>query len=161
MVKIALRVKATLENIEELKPFGPEFRWCLKFTCSNCGEKSEKWNYVSLSDEVPAQHGKDTYHFSSKCKLCSRVNTVSIIKDSIKSYTIDDQDTFKPLVVFDCRGVEPIDFSARDGWTAKAIDGGKEFTDVDLTENSWAEYCDKIKQPVAIYEIEHTFDRVK
>uniref|UniRef100_A0A6V7M9A8 CXXC motif containing zinc binding protein n=1 Tax=Bracon brevicornis TaxID=1563983 RepID=A0A6V7M9A8_9HYME len=161
MVKIALSIKAQLENIEELKPCGPEFRWCLKFTCSNCGEKSDKWNYLSLSDEVASEHGKDTLHFSYKCKLCSRVNTVSILEDSIKSYGADDVGTFKRIVVFDCRGIEPTDFSAREGWIAKAIENGKVFKDVDLSDNEWADYCDKINQPVGIYEIEHNFERVK
>lgn len=161
MVKIALEIKATLDSIEELKPDGPEFRWCLKFSCSNCHEKSEKWNYMSLSEEIPAQHSRDIYHFSVKCKLCSRVNTASIIADSIKSYTADDQGKLKTVVIFDCRGLEPCDFSARDGWIAKAVDNGKEFKDVDLSEGEWADYCDKTNQPVGVYEIEHNFQRIK
>lgn len=161
MVKIALQVKANLENVEELKPLGPDFRWCFKFTCSNCGEKSEKWNYLSLNDEISAQHERDTHNFSSKCKLCSRVNTVTIISESINSYTADDQNKFKTLVILDCRGIEPCDFSAREGWLAKTIDNGKTFDDVDLSEGEWADYCDKTNQPVGIYEIEHKFERIK
>ncbi|XP_015118711.1 CXXC motif containing zinc binding protein [Diachasma alloeum] len=161
MVKIALNIKANLDNIEELKPCGPDFRWCVQFTCSNCGEKSDKWNYISLSDQVPAEHGRDVFHFSCKCKLCSRVNTVTILGDSVKSYGVEDLEKFKRIVVFDCRGIEPSNFSAREGWIAKAIDGGKEFRDVDLSEGEWADYCDKIQQPVGIYEIEHNFERIK
>jgi len=33
--------------------------------------------------------------------------------DSIKAYTADDSNKFKTIVVFDCRGVEPVDFSPR------------------------------------------------
>lgn len=161
MVKIALQVNATLENIEKLRPSGAEFRWYLKFTCSNCGEVSDKWNYVSLSESAPAQRGSAITHFLSKCKLCSRENSMTILEDSMKSFVATDQGTFQTIVVFDCRGFEPTDFSARDGWIANAVDDGKEFTEVDLTEGEWADYCDKIKQPVGIYDIEHRFERVK
>lgn len=161
MVKIALQFRATFLNIEELKTSGTSFRWYLKFKCCNCGEESEKWNYVSLDESIPVTKGKAVDNFVSKCKLCSRENSMAILKDSIKSFTSDDQGKFKTLVVFDCRGIEPSDFSAREGWVAKAIDNGNEFTDVDLSEGEWAEYCDKIKQPVGIFEIEHKFERIK
>ncbi|XP_011299106.1 UPF0587 protein C1orf123 homolog [Fopius arisanus] len=161
MVKIALKIRANLENIQELRPCGADFRWCLKFTCSNCGEKSDKWNYISLSDEITADHGRDVINFSCKCKLCSRVNTMTIMGDSLGFYDVDDQGKLKKIVIFDCRGLEPSDFSPREGWIAKAIDDGKEFRDVDLSEGEWADYCDKIKQPVGIYDIEHNFERIK
>lgn len=161
MVKIALQIKAILENIEELKPAGREFSWCLKFTCSNCGEVSQKWNDVSLSEEFPEQHGKAVSHFVNKCKMCSRSNSATILEDSIKSYGPDDNGEFKTIVAFDCRGMEPSSFWARNGWIAKTVDGGVTFNDVDLTDGDWADYCEKIKQPVSISEIEHKFVRVK
>lgn len=161
MVKIALKLKVTFENIEELKTSGESFRWYFKFKCCNCGEESEKWNYVSLNESIPATKGNTVNHFVSKCKLCSRENSMTIIEDSIKPFTTDDQGKYKIVVVLDCRGLEPSDFSAREGWIAKAIDNGSEFTNVDLSEGEWAEYCDKINQPVGIYEIDHKFERIK
>ncbi|XP_043592132.1 CXXC motif containing zinc binding protein [Bombus pyrosoma] len=161
MVKIAFQIKATLENIEELQPSGTEFRWYLKFTCCNCGEVSEKWNYVSLSESIPSQRGNSVNHFASKCKLCSRENSMTILENSIKSFLANDQEKFQTIAIFDCRGLEPSDFSAREGWTAKAVNDGKVFTDVDLSEGEWADYCDKIKEPVGIYEIEHRFEKMK
>lgn len=161
MVKIALKITCTLDNIEELKPSGQEFRWCLKFTCSNCGEVSEKWNYVSLDEFTPVPRGNGVNHFVCKCKLCSRENSMSIIEDSMRSFTSDDQGQYKIIVMFDCRGLEPSDFSAREGWTAKAIKGGKEFTEIDLSDGEWEDYCDKIKEPVGIYEMKHRFERIK
>lgn len=161
MVKIALQIKATLENIEEVQPSGPEFRWYLKFTCCNCGEVSEKWNYASLDESKPCARGNMVNHFVSKCKLCARENSMTILEDSVKPFLAKDQGTFKTIVVFDCRGIELKDFSAREGWIAKAINDGKEFTDVDLSEGEWADYCDKIKEPVGIYEIVHRFERMK
>lgn len=161
MVKIALQIKATLDNIEELRPSGPEFRWYFKFTCSNCGETSEKWNYVSQDVSTPAQRGNAVNHFTRKCKLCSRENSMTIVEGSVHSFTADDQGKFKTVVVLDCRGIEPNDFSAKEGWVAKATNNGKEFKEVDLSEGEWADYCDKIKEPVGVYEIEHRFERIK
>ncbi|KYM94378.1 PREDICTED: UPF0587 protein C1orf123 homolog [Cyphomyrmex costatus] len=161
MVKVALCVTCRLDNIEELKPSGPEFRWCLKFICCNCSNKSEKWNYLSLDESMPLQRGNGVCHFICKCKFCSRENSVTIIEDSIKSFTKDDEGKFKTIVVFDCRGIEPDNFSAGEGWVAKAANGGKEFNDVDLDEGEWEDYCDKIMEPVGIYEFQHRFQKMK
>ncbi|KAJ8687623.1 hypothetical protein QAD02_023419 [Eretmocerus hayati] len=162
MVKIGLRLKANLENVESLAPSSsPDFRWYLKFACNNCGEVSTKWNYISLDEEIPAQTGHAVNHFVNKCKLCSRENSLNIIADTIDGLTADSTDQFKTVVVFDCRGLEPRDFSAREGWVVKAANGGKTFNDVDLGDGEWADYCDKTNQPVGVFEIEHRFERVK
>ncbi|CAK9832099.1 CXXC motif containing zinc binding protein [Anthophora retusa] len=163
MGKKALQIKARLENVEEIKPSGPDFRWYLKFVCGNCGEASDKWNYVSLSEAIPGERGNTVNHIVMKCKLCSRVNSMSILKDSIKPYiAVNDEDQeYQTIVIFDCRGMEPTDFSAREGWIVKAVNDGKEFTDVDLSEGEWVDYCDKINEPIGIYEIEHRFVTVK
>ncbi|XP_065215386.1 CXXC motif containing zinc binding protein [Planococcus citri] len=161
MVKIALKLKANLENIESLNPSGPDFRWCLKFVCNNCGEISNKWNYASLSEEIPAQRGNAVNHFVNKCKLCSRENSLTILPETVSGIKAETCGEFKTVVVFDCRGLEPREFSAREGWVAKAADDGKTFDDVDLSEGEWADYCDKTNQPVGVYEIEHCFERVK
>jgi len=161
MVKIALQITCRLDNIEELRPSESEFRWCLKFTCCNCGKTSDKWHYVCSDDPVPMSVRRSgVNHFVSKCKLCSRENYMMIIEDSVESFTEDDQGQFKTIVIFDCRGIEPSDFSAREGWVAKAT-GGKEFDEIDLSEGEWEDYCDKTMQPVGIYEIKHKFERIK
>ena len=161
MVKIALQMKATMDNVKEFKSSGADFRWYLKFTCNHCGEMSGKWNYVSLNKFTLAQRGNVINHFVSKCKICSRENTVTILEDTIRPYTVDDEGKFKTIVSFDCRGIEPTEFSARDGWTIKACDDGKVFTDVDLSEGEWVEYCDTTHRAVGIYEIETKFERLK
>lgn len=162
MVKIALQLKANLENVESLTPSpDPEFRWYLKFACNNCGEVSSKWNYASLSEETPAARGSAVNHFVNKCKLCARENSLSILTETICGISAETSTDFKTVVVLDCRGLEPKEFSAREGWIVKAADDGKTFNDVDLSEGEWADYCDKTNQPVGVYEIQHNFLRVK
>ena len=46
-----------------------------------------------------------------------------IIKDSLGSITAEDT-KFKTIVIFDCRGVEPVDFSPRVRQADSAIEGG-------------------------------------
>ena len=66
--RIGLQLKATLENITCLRPWEEDFRWYLKvlvvssihwttlvspvlsfqLRCANCGEQTQKWNYVTL-----------------------------------------------------------------------------------------------------------------
>ena len=36
--------------------------------------------------------------------------------DTIKPYNMSDNNKFKTIVVFDCRGLEPVEFSPRNGW---------------------------------------------
>ncbi|XP_078038870.1 CXXC motif containing zinc binding protein [Augochlora pura] len=161
MVKIALQIKTEMENVEELKPSGPGFRWYLKLNCSNCREGTDKWNYLSLSETVAAPKGHSISHYMSKCKLCSRTNNITILEDSVKPYVAREEEDFQTIAVFDCRGLEPCDFWPREGWTIKSIEGGTEFTDVDLTEGEWGEYCQKIEKSIWIYEIEFRLEKIK
>jgi len=94
----------------------------------------------------------------SKCKLCSRDNSMDILKDTIKPYDADDSGSFKSVVTFECRGMEPVDFSPRTGWSAQGADTSSMFA-VDLTEGDWCEYDEKANEPVGVSEIEHKFEK--
>lgn len=80
MVKIALQIKATFENIEKLSTSHPNFRFFLKLKCLNCGESSDKWHDVSES--VTVQTARSETNFQAKCKLCSRENSMDIVAGS-------------------------------------------------------------------------------
>lgn len=72
----------------------------------------------------------------------------------------DDQNKFKSIVKFDCRGIEPVDFLPGEGWIAVIEKSRKKF-DVDLSEKEWVDYDDKIKESVGVYEFEYEFVKVK
>lgn len=78
----------------------------------------------------------------------------------IVEYGDDDTGKFKTIVAFDCRGVEPIEFSPRAGWIVKATDGGT-FNDVDLSEDDWADYDEKSGNSVGISEFKSQFVKLK
>nr|CAG4636641.1 EOG090X0HQJ [Eubosmina coregoni] len=161
MVKIGLKIKATLENVTNLRSDGEDFRYYIKVKCGSCNEESDKWIYITQSDSVDVKGGRGTANLVLKCKLCSRENNMDIIPDSLKSYNDEDQGKFKTIVQFECRGMEPSDFSPRNGWLVEGLESGTKFSDIDLSEKEWADYDEKSKTTVGIYEIEHQFAREK
>uniref|UniRef100_A0A286XS93 CXXC motif containing zinc binding protein n=1 Tax=Cavia porcellus TaxID=10141 RepID=A0A286XS93_CAVPO len=124
MGKIALQLKATLENITNLRPLGEDFRWYLKMKCGNCGEISEKWQYIRLMDSVALKGGRGSASMVQKCKLCARENSIG------KS----DNEKFKTIVEFECRGLEPVDFQPQAGFAAEGVESGTVFSDINLQE---------------------------
>ncbi|XP_043555255.1 CXXC motif containing zinc binding protein isoform X3 [Chiloscyllium punctatum] len=116
MVKFGLQFKATLENISNVRPEGEDFRWYLKLKCQNCGEVSDKWQYITLMNSAPLKGGRGSASMIQKCKLCSRENSIDILKDTMKPYNADDSEKFKTIVHFECRGLEPVDFQPQVSW---------------------------------------------
>ena len=41
------------------------------------------------------------------------------LDDSLASYDMKENNQFKTIVVFDCRGIEPVEFSPRNGWKVR------------------------------------------
>uniref|UniRef100_F1LFV1 Uncharacterized protein n=1 Tax=Ascaris suum TaxID=6253 RepID=F1LFV1_ASCSU len=158
MPVIALEVKATLVNVTDLQPSDPAtFRWYMKLRCMNCGEQPEHWQYVTVSESLEMPGSRGEANLIEKCKLCGRVNSLDIMKDSFQAYTIEDSEQFRPIVKFDCRGVEPTDFDPRGGWRAVGIESGTTFDDVDLSEKEWADYDEKASAATEITEVDVRF----
>ncbi|XP_045440574.1 CXXC motif containing zinc binding protein isoform X3 [Pipistrellus kuhlii] len=78
--------------------------------CGNCGEISEKWQYIRLMDSVALKGGRGSASMVQKCKLCARENSIEILSSTIRSYNVEDNEKFKTIVEFECRGLEPVDF---------------------------------------------------
>ncbi|MGH0168782.1 UNVERIFIED_CONTAM: hypothetical protein FKN15_055431 [Acipenser sinensis] len=171
-----------LENITNVRPFGDDFRWFLKLKCGNCGEVSDKWQYITLmctsrwpdvqvarfnaqlckrslvlQDSVPLKGGRGSASMVQKCKLCSRENSIDILKDTMKPYHAEDSERFKTIVQFECRGLEPVDFQPQAGFAAEGAETGTPFTEINLQEKDWNDYDEKAKESVGIYEVAHQF----
>jgi len=170
MVKIGLQLKAFLENCTGLTPEGEDFRWYLKLKCNSCGEVPDHWQYISQEERVPVKGGRGDANAVIKCKLCSRENSIDILPETIVSYDMKDNNKAKTIVVFDCRGLEPVDFSPRMGWKVSGWkededgeggESGTVFEDVDLTEKEWADYDERSDESTVISEIGVSFVTVK
>uniref|UniRef100_A0A8C5PH83 CXXC motif containing zinc binding protein n=1 Tax=Leptobrachium leishanense TaxID=445787 RepID=A0A8C5PH83_9ANUR len=154
-MKYALQLKATLENITALRPLGDDFRWFLKLKCGNCGEVSDKWQYITLLDSAPLKGGRGSASMVQKCKLCSRENSIDILRPSLQKYNAEDNETFKTIVEFECRGLEPVDFQPQAGFSAEGKDTRTPFNDINLQEKDWTDYDEKAKESVGIYDVTH------
>lgn len=174
MVKIGLQIKAYFQNVEELKT-SEDFTYYLKLRCNSCGEQNEKWQEINASNSIETVRSETNY--LAKCKLCSRENSMDVLTDTIgrfasslkrtnykiyilAKYMNENEGNFKTIVVFDCRGVEPVDFDLRDGWEAKAT-SGKVFTEIELSEKMWADYDDRANESVEINDFEWKIIKVK
>uniref|UniRef100_A0A3Q2PM93 CXXC motif containing zinc binding protein n=1 Tax=Fundulus heteroclitus TaxID=8078 RepID=A0A3Q2PM93_FUNHE len=127
---------ATLENVSNVRPLGEDFRWFLKLKCGNCGEIPDKWQYVTLVENVPLKGGRGSASMVQKCKLCARENSIGGHECHFMfQLPAADNETFKTMVQFECRGLEPVDFQPQD----------------------WTDYDEKAKESVGIYEVTHRF----
>ncbi|KAF6719735.1 UPF0587 protein C1orf123-like [Oryzias melastigma] len=162
MVKFGLQFKATLENVTNVRALGEDFRWFLKLKCGNCGEIPDKWQYVTLVENVPLKGGRGHASMVQKCKLCAREN--SIVRLLMFTQLLlfvwmkaEDNETFKTMVQFECRGLEPVDFQPQAGFAAEGAETGTPFLEVNLLEKDWTDYDEKAKESVGIYEVTHRF----
>ncbi|XP_013117365.1 UPF0587 protein CG4646 [Stomoxys calcitrans] len=162
MVRVGLQISANLENIEELKTCHPDYSFFVKLTCTNCGETSDKWHDITESERTQQDsRNPDGFNFYMKCKMCSRENSIDIVEKSNVAYTQEDSGKFKTIVVFDCRGSEPVEFSPRVGWIVKSAENGQTFENVDLSEDDWVDYDEKNSNSVGIYEFASKFIKLK
>ncbi|XP_053432512.1 CXXC motif containing zinc binding protein isoform X2 [Nycticebus coucang] len=102
--------------------------------CGNCGEISEKWQYIRLMDSVALKGGRGSASMVQKCKLCTRENSIDILSSTIKPYNAEDNEKFKTIVEFECRGLEPVDFQPQAGFAAEGVESGTVFSDINLQE---------------------------
>ncbi|KAL7985064.1 hypothetical protein Chor_003634 [Crotalus horridus] len=123
--------------------------------CGNCGEVSEKWQYLRLM----WHHEAYDVTWSCSCEY--------ILSQTIKPYNAEDNEIFKTIVEFECRGLEPVDFQPQAssqeepaehaGFAANGAESGTSFDDINLLEKDWNDYDEKIKESVGIYEVTHKF----
>jgi len=159
---LALELKANLVNVTNLQPGDYEdHRWYLKVRCNSCGESPKAWQYATINETHELSKGHGVAHILMKCQLCSRMNSLEILPDTYKPYTIENNEKWQPIVKFDCRGLEPTDFEPRVGWMAEGPETGTVFEDIDLNDKEWAEYDEKLGEPVEINSIEVRFVKSK
>lgn len=165
MVFYLLLVSAELENLTNLQPRGgcddPNYPYYFKVKCENCGELSQKETCVTMSESVPLSSGRATANLVQKCKLCGREGSIQMIPGQGQPLTLEQSqaEKFSGLMVFDCRGFEPVGFSFGDGWKAESTSGT--VFDVDLSGGEFAEYDEKGECPVGVSNLRQMFKVVK
>ncbi|KAK9699782.1 hypothetical protein RND81_08G196100 [Saponaria officinalis] len=170
MVNYKLMITAEMENVATLQPMGglhdPTFTYYFKLRCENCGEVTEKETCVSLDEQVAIPKSRGVANLVQKCKFCGRESNITMIpipERSAKPLSNRHCETGKyaALMGFECRGLEPFDFSFMGPqWKVQATSGAV-FEDVDLSSGDWAEYDEKGKVPVSISNLQSKFEVVK
>lgn len=89
----------------------------------------------------------------------STTKKVSDKKNLETVYLDSDEEQFKTIIGFDCRGLELTDFEPRDGWAVQS--GKKIFDDVDLSSKDWCDYNEIDNIPVEITNFESKFETYK
>ena len=67
-------------------------------------------------------------------QLCGRENSIDILADTVAKYNQEDNNKFKTIVVFDCRGLEPVEFSPRNGWQGSVNKSIKEYFNISCSD---------------------------
>ncbi len=73
---------------------------------------------------------------------------VDIVDKSVKLYCEEDSEKLRPVVRFECRGLQPLALSPRAGWRVVSdSDKGTTFDDVDLGEGVSNNFESKLQFP--------------
>mmetsp|Transcript_123372 Transcript_123372/g.226346 ORF Transcript_123372/g.226346 Transcript_123372/m.226346 type:complete len:172 (-) Transcript_123372:71-586(-) len=167
MPLIGLFVKADLENIEKVD-FSENTIWTLDVK-NAAGEETREGVTVDPQEEFDMPNSKGTCNFLIKWEGAKQASTMSVItptrstgvkelkKVELGSYTAADSGEFKPMVVFDCRGIEPCGWSPAGAELTVRASEKKEFSEVRLEGDEWFEYDDTAEVPVSIQNLKFEF----
>lgn len=156
MPTFLLCLKATLENVSKFELSG-EGRFAL--TIKNSEGEDTKEVVVATSEDRPLSGSRGTAHFVMKWDKSSKKESYLNILE-VKGVTRDieegDAGAFVPVIAFECRGLEPVEFRPEDGFEVVSL-AGKRYEAVDLSENDWCDFDDDAGVPVGIYDLESEF----
>lgn len=77
-----------------------------------------------------------------------------------RDFTADDSGEWVPMLALECRGVEPYAFHAMGEEFVVTSEGGAKFeSDIDLSEEDWADYDEENDTAVSISNFEAKFER--
>ncbi|KAI6224349.1 hypothetical protein M3Y99_01401500 [Aphelenchoides fujianensis] len=139
MPTFTLHFKAHLENLSSLQPEDfSSHQWSIKLKCTGCREVSDKWRFISAEELVDIPNSRGQANYVEKCSFCGKQNTINILPD-FHAYTKSDE--FQPMVKFECRGTEPVEFQPTGEWRAES-ESGSQFTKIDISE-TFADYDEK------------------
>lgn len=106
MVLLELFLSAELDGVDTWTR-NQDTPWLFKAKCSNCQESTNV--IVDLSDLQQIPNSRGEAHTVQKCRLCERVFTIKILP-SLFEYTQSMSGEFISVAVFECRGVELLEW---------------------------------------------------
>ncbi|MCL7030350.1 hypothetical protein MKW94_015909 [Papaver nudicaule] len=151
MVNLILMITAELDELTDLQPQDGCDDANFPFLLSPKG---------TCLVAVPKSRG--TTNLVQKCKFCGREGNIAMIPGKGRPLTTEDGETerYAPLMLFDSKGIEPVEFAFGDGWKVQSTDGTK-FEGIDLSSGEYSEYCEKGQSPVMISNLKSKFEVLK
>ncbi|KAI4707945.1 hypothetical protein J4E89_007575 [Alternaria sp. Ai002NY15] len=147
---LALALKAELNGVTDLRPNDTEdapFFYTFKVQCTSCREVHP--NPVSVNRfEMNEQSGsKGEANFVWRCKN-------SNITAAPTSYEQSDPPKKTNILMFDCRGLEFVEFIAEGEFLATGTESGTKFSGIELPDGEWYDYDEKAGEEVSVTNVE-------
>ncbi|GAB4813654.1 hypothetical protein N2152v2_000700 [Parachlorella kessleri] len=154
MVLFLLCIKADLEGVASVR-LPPGSQYCITVKDS-AGEDIREGVYVAADEVYELSGSRGVANFvmkwakDSKREAYLNVEEVKAVTRALKG---DDAGTFVPIIGFECRGLEPIDWRPEGGFVVEGT-SGKVWEEVDLSEKEWADYDDRSNESVSIMDLQ-------
>ncbi|PWN34302.1 uncharacterized protein FA14DRAFT_156968 [Meira miltonrushii] len=178
MPRLALQIRAQLENVTDLRPADDNYTIMAKLKCTSCQEEHAKLVGFSKDDEVEMSKGRSTSNLVMHCQslthtplplsgmkqFCKKEISAKFEEPTAKAplwrpYAPSAGATFETIAIVEARGLDflSIDFSGT--WKCRSTESDTKFDDVEFEEGEWTDYDEKGGVSVSIMEIESQWVR--
>mmetsp|Transcript_3570 Transcript_3570/g.3928 ORF Transcript_3570/g.3928 Transcript_3570/m.3928 type:complete len:181 (-) Transcript_3570:86-628(-) len=177
MVLFILSIKAELDGVSSIS-LSPGSNLCMSVRNPLSDYEKRDKIVIDTSQHVEQEENskEPPCHFTIKWEGMKKRSTITILDESsakaalkkktkkgkVSPYqprivTAEDSESFVPVLVMECRGVEPYAFHPMDGEFTVASEGNIIFDDVDLSEGDWGDYDEENDAAVSITDFESEF----
>ncbi|KAJ9165093.1 DUF866-domain-containing protein [Coniochaeta hoffmannii] len=150
-----LTLTAELTGVTNLRPKDTQdtpFWYTFKVQCTSCRETHPKPVAVSRFENNDMSGSRGEANFVWRCKNCKRESSATITA-APTPYEQADQPKPKPIIQFDCRGLEFVEFQPEGEWLAEGIESGTKFEGIELQDGDWFDYDEKAGDEVSIKDL--------
>jgi Eukaryotic protein of unknown function (DUF866) len=176
MVLLLLHLKADLENVASVKLL-KDVNLCIsvKNPLSDFETREKVTVNPSETVEQEVNSREPPHHLRLKWDGAKKASTLTVLDDAgakaalkkkkgaevPRDYTADDSGNFVPILLVECRGLEPYSFHPMGNDFVVTSSGGTQFSDdVDLSEEDWADYDAENDLPVSVSAVEFRWESV-
>lgn len=149
-----LYVKAELENVARLQM--PK-EWHIVLQQSGGDETRSVIVDPSNVEEITGSRGE--CNFKLKWQGGKKESYLNVMVPKGSDLALVAGGDFTPIVSFDCRGFEPIEWNYRESSFELVDNSGTKYSDVSLAEGDWFEYDEIGGESVGVTNLEYKFQR--
>lgn len=161
MVKFALKLKAELTNVTDLRPLdepNDPFEYTFIIECTNCREEHAKPVTINRFESHDMSGSRGEASFVFRCKGCKSEHSSSIVRTD-DSYDPDHNGKFVDILIIDARGIDFKKFIPVGNFQCKGLNSNAKFPEVDLEDSEWYDYDDDAGLEVSITEVNWSIAR--